>query len=75
MESDPLEELWDLSRSKTIRARVKQMDIEPHFTQDPAKAKCVVSYSEATAKSNNGPPSLFSKQEQCQATMGEATFY
>lgn len=33
----------------------KQMDMRPLFTQDPAKGKCIVSYSEATAPSNNGP--------------------
>lgn len=55
MESDPLEELWDVGRSKTIKAGVKQTDMRPLFTQDPAKGKSIVSYSEATAQSNNGP--------------------
>lgn len=31
------------------------MDMRPLFTQDPAKGKCIVSYSEATAQSNNAP--------------------
>lgn len=51
MELDPIEELWDLGRNKTIKAGGHEA---PFMCSDPAKGECIVSCTETTTQSTSG---------------------